>query len=62
MILEIIGRYQWLRSYIKFPTGGLELLSEILKESVDPSSSRYLTVAARQYWYRWIYNTESAGT
>ena len=45
---RLLGNIQWLRPYLRFPTGDLEPLSEILKGDSDPNSSRQLSEAARQ--------------
>ena len=45
---RLLGNIQWLRPYLRFPTGDLEPLNEILKGDSDPNSSRQLSEAARQ--------------
>ena len=45
---RLLGNIQWLRPYLRFPTGDLEPLNEIFKGNSDPNSSRQLSEAARQ--------------
>ena len=45
---KLIGIIQWLRPYLRFPTGDLKPPSEVLKGESDPDDSRELSETARQ--------------
>lgn len=49
---KLLGGIQWLRPYLKFSTGDLAPLSEILKGDGDPNSPRQLTEQGGWFSYR----------